>query len=253
VEKATFRFYADLNDFLAPERRQVSFAYPVYDGDQSVKHLIEALGIPHTEVSLILVDGRAVGFNHIVQRDQYISVYPPFTRLELASVFQLRPPLPEPIRFLLDNHLGRLARYLRLLGFDTLYFRNQFDDEALADLSHQTQRVLLTRDRGLLKRSQVIFGYCLRSVDPYEQLKSVILRFDLAQEIDSWKRCLRCNGILQPVDKKAIIDRLEPKTKRYFEAFWRCGECEQIYWRGSHFSKLQQFIDDIQSEFHDST
>jgi len=253
VDTATFRFYADLNDFLPPQRRQVAFAYPVHDGNQSVKHLIEALGIPHTEVSLILVDGRAVGFNHIVERNQTISVYPPFSRLDLATVSELRPPLPAPIRFLLDNHLGRLARYLRLLGFDTLYFRNQLDDEELADLSHQTQRVLLTRDRGLLKRSQVIFGYCLRSVDPNEQLKSVILRFNLSQDIDPWKRCLRCNGNLQPVEKRTIIDRLEPKTKRYFETFWQCGDCQQIYWRGSHFGKLQGFIDNIQSEFRDST
>jgi uncharacterized protein with PIN domain len=243
VDNAFFRFYAYLNFFLPANKKQETFPYPIFEGNQSVKHLIEAQGIPHTEVDLILADGNVVGFDHIVKAGEYISVYPAFSSLEINQEFSLRPPLPDPIRFLLDNHLGRLARYMRLLGFDTLYFNNQFDDEELSNLSHASQRVLLSRDRGLLKRSQVIYGYCLRSLDSYEQLKSVILRYHLAEKIEPWKRCLRCNGILQPVDKQVIINQLEPKTKRYFHDFQQCKSCGQIYWRGSHTHHLQTFLD----------
>lgn len=253
MDTAFFRFFADLNYFLPEHNRQQAFSYPVYDGNQSVKHLIEAQGVPHTEVDLILVNGAAVDFYHIVQPGENITVYPSFTSLDPATDIELRPPLPDPIKFLLDNHLGRLTRHLRLLGFDALYFNNQLDDEELADLSHRSQRVLLSRDRGLLKRRQVVFGYCLRTLTPYEQLKSVILRFRLFDKIDPWKRCLRCNGILQPVDKAVVIDRLEPKTRRHFNDFRRCLACEQIYWRGSHHAKLQTFLDQFLSEFTNST
>jgi uncharacterized protein with PIN domain len=243
VDKAFFRFYADLSYFLPANKKQQTFPYPIYDGNQSIKHLIEAQGIPHTEVDLILVNGEVVGFDHIVQAGENISIYPVFSSLVIDQEINLRPPLPDPVRFLLDNHLGRLARYLRFLGFDTLYYNNQLDDEELSNLSHESRRVLLTRDRGLLKRSQVIYGYCLRTLDSYEQLKSVILRYQLVEKIEPWKRCLRCNGILEPVDKQTIINQLEPKTKRYFQDFHRCNSCGQVYWRGSHTHHLQTFLD----------
>lgn len=249
MNKAFFRYYADLNFFLPEHRRQRTFAYPVYGGDQSVKHLIEAQGVPHTEIDLIVIDGTAVDFNHLVQPNEQIAVYPQFTSLQLPYESKLRPPQPDPARFLLDCHLGRLARYLRLLGFDSLYFFDQLDDQELANLSHETERILLSRDRGLLKRGQVIFGYCLRTTDPYEQLRSVIMRYHLADKVAPWKRCLRCNGLLQPVAKKLIVDRLEPKTKRYFHDFQRCQQCEQIYWRGSHHTVLQTFLDEFLHEF----
>lgn len=253
MNEATFRFYADLNDFLQPQKRGDSFTYPVFDGNQTVKHLIESQGIPHTEVDLILVNGRDVDFGHIVRPGERIAVYPPFTTLKISRTVELRPPTPVPARFLLDNHLGRLARYLRLLGFDTQYFNNQFDDRALAELSHQENRILLTRDRGLLKRRPVEHGYCLRTKDPQEQLKAVILRYRLADEIDSWKRCLRCNGMLQSVTKKDVMAKLEPKTMRYFNDFQQCQSCTQVYWQGSHFRELQQFLDGFLSELRQIT
>lgn len=253
MDRAFFRFYADLNYFLPAHNRQHSFPYPVYDGNQSVKHLIEAQGIPHTEVDLILANGVSVDFNHIVQPGEHIAVFPVFSTFDLAHEVRVRPPLPDPIKFLLDNHLGRLARYLRLLGFDTLYFNNQLDDEELADFSHNKHRVLLSRDRGLLKRRQVVYGYCLRTLEPYEQLKSVVIRFKLADKIDPWKRCLRCNGTLQPVNKGEVVDRLEPRTKRYFHDFRRCLSCQQIYWRGSHHIHLQTFLDRFLSEITTTT
>jgi uncharacterized protein with PIN domain len=248
MDTADFRFYAYLNDFLPASKRHRSNTHPAFDGTQTVKHLIEAQGIPHTEVDLILVDGTAVGFEHQVRPSEQISIYPAFTTLNTAPLLQLRPPPPEPARFLLDNHLGRLARYLRLLGFDTLYFNNRLDDEQLADLSCAEERVLLSRDRGLLKRKQVIHGHCLRTKDPREQLKAVILRYRLAEQIRLWSRCLRCNGDLHRVPKTAVMDRLEPKTKLYFEEFQQCQSCAQVYWQGSHYTQIRAFLEQFFAE-----
>jgi uncharacterized protein with PIN domain len=142
----------------------------------------------------------------------------------------------------LDNHLGRLARYLRLLGFDALYFNDQADDPELAQIAHDEARILLTRDRGLLKRSLVTYGYCLRTTDSKAQLTAVLHRYQLHDQIKPWTRCLRCNGRLQPVEKEVILHRLEPKTKLYFDDFQICRDCAQIYWKGSHFGKLESLI-----------
>ena len=243
MDTAQFRFYADLNDFLPVNLRQRPFRQPVYDGRQSVKHHVESLGVPHTEVAVILVNGRSVDFNYLVQAGDDISVYPPFHALDVLPLVQLRPSLTPPHRFLLDNHLGKLARYLRLLGLDTLYTDNEADDADLARIAHEEARILLTRDRGLLKRGNVIYGYCLRTRDSLKQLTAVLHRYQLHDEINPWTRCLRCNGLLRPVKKEAILHRLEPKTKLYFEEFRICEACEQIYWQGSHFTRLQRIVD----------
>lgn len=243
MNQAHFRFYADLNDFLPDEYQQQSFAYPVHDGRQTVKHLIEAIGVPHTEVELILVNGRSVTFDHIVQASEKVSIYPPFATVQPADALPLRPALQPPFRFVLDIHLGKLARYLRLLGFDTIYFENDVRDPELARISNVEQRIMLTRDRGLLKRDMVTYGYCLRTRNSEEQLTAVLHRFQLHDQIRPWTRCLRCNGLMHPVPKEEIIDRLEPKTKKYFDKFHMCNECEQIYWQGSHVSNLQALIE----------
>jgi len=245
MDTAQFCFYADLNDFLPHQLRQQTFRHPVYDGTQSVKHLIEALGVPHTEVEVILANGRSIDFNYLVQADDEISVYPPFVSLDVSSLVPLRPSLTPPYRFLLDNHLGKLARTLRLLGLDALYADNQADDADLARIAEQENRILLTRDRGLLKRSNVVYGYCLRTKDSAQQLTAVLHRYQLHNEIAPWTRCLRCNGLLQPVAKEAILHRLEPKTKLYFNEFRICEACGQIYWQGSHFARLQRIVDRV--------
>jgi uncharacterized protein with PIN domain len=236
-----------LNDFLKPDRRQKPFDYPTYDGTQSVKHLIESNGVPHTEVELILGNGQPKTFSYLVQSGDQIAVYPAFTTLDIDSAVPLRPPPPHPPRFLLDNHLGRLARYLRLLGFDTLYFNNTNDDAQLAQMAQDRGLILLSRDRGLLKRSQVVHGYCVRSKEPQEQVRAVLHRYQLYDQIQPWRRCLRCNGPLQPVAKEKILDRLEPKTRLYYHDFQICADCEQIYWKGSHFKRLESFVAKISS------
>lgn len=249
MSQVIFRFYAGLNRFL-PSSQQGPTVHYTLNGRTAVKHPIEALGVPHTDVELILADGRAVSFGYLLQPGQRIGVYPPFTTLDVSSVGRLRPPLPQPIRFVLDVHLGQLATYLRLLGFDTLY-RNDYEDEQLAAISAAERRVLLTRDRRLLMRSQVVFGYCLHHRDPERQLRNVLHRYRLYDTFTPGRRCLRCNSILLPVTKEHVLHRLEPKTRKYFDEFHLCPQCDRVYWKGSHYQRMQRFItrlrQDIQS------
>jgi uncharacterized protein with PIN domain len=244
---AIFRFHGDLDYFLTAEQQNGGVIYhfdEVKDANVAVKHAVESLGVPHTEVDQITANGHVVGFDYGLKNGDLIDVSAWIPKPDRVN---LRPPLPRPVRFVLDTHLGRLAAYLRLLGFDALY-RNDFTDATLAELSHQEQRVLLTRDRGLLKRRIVDFGFCLHETDPKQQLISVLHRYRLTAEIDPWQRCLRCNEPLEPVAKAEILDQLEPKTKRYFHDFRRCGGCEQIYWPGSHYDRMQAFIDQVLQE-----
>lgn len=237
---ATFRFYADLNDFLPPHRQQKPITH-TFDLDAAVKDMIEALGVPHPEIELILANGQPVDFAYPVRDGDRIAVYPFFTSLPPDRSHRLRPPQLDPPRFVLDVHLGQLARYLRMLGFDTLY-RNDFDDETLAHLSSAENRILLTRDRGLLKRGIVVHGYCLRTTQPRQQLLDVIERFSLAESIKPFRRCINCNGLLQPVEKRTVIDHVPPSVYTDYADFHRCRGCGQIYWKGSHFSRMEQFI-----------
>ena len=242
---AYFRFYGSLNDFLPSSRRQQGFAYLVR-GNPSIKDTIEALGIPHPEVELILANGQSVDFSYSLKNGDRFSVYPQFTSLSLGSLQLLRPHLLLT-RFVLDVHLGKLATYLRLLGFDTWY-RNDCDDEELADISDSEQRILLTRDRGLLKRSIVTYGYCVRAINPIQQSREVLQRFALWDKIRSFQRCLRCNGDLVSVDLDEVSARLPTKTRQYYNKFYLCQGCQQIYWKGSHYSDLQKLVQKITNE-----
>lgn len=240
---AQFRFYAELNDFLPRDRRQVSFCHD-FNWNPSIKDTIEAIGVPHTEVDLILVNGESVDFSYLLQDGDRASVYPVFELIDITPVLKVRPhPLRHP-RFVLDIHLGKLANYLRLLGFDTLY-RNDCHDEELADISRRDRRILLTRDRGLLKRSIVTHGYCVRSTDSWQQLVEILRRFDLFKLISPFRRCLRCNNLTQPVEKDKIRDRVPPKVREYYREFRQCSGCGQIYWKGTHYERMQELIDRV--------
>lgn len=241
MSQAFFRFYAELNELLADERRQQLCPYRL-NGPVAVKHAIEAQGVPHTEVALILANGQPVDFCYSIQPGDRLSIYPIFHKLDTSSMAALRPARQGPPRFVIDNHLGKLARTLRLLGFDSLY-RNDFEDVELAQLSSDEGRILLTRDRRLLMRKAVNYGYCVRTRDPNQQLVDVMRRYRLKDQFRPWSRCLGCNGLLSPVAKKKIIDRLEPKTKKYFSEFQMCPDCLQIYWKGSHYEPLQRIIE----------
>jgi uncharacterized protein with PIN domain len=239
MPRAMLRFYADLNAFLAQDQRQMTIRH-AFTNRVSIKDMVESLGVPHTEVDLLLVNGRSVGFDYIVQHGDWISVYPRFTTLDVGGLSLVRPEKPEP-RFVLDVHLGKLATYLRLLGFDAL-FPEDYDDANLARISEEEGRIMLTRDRGLLKRSNVTYGYCLRSTDSREQLVEVLRRYDLLDASCPFTRCLRCNGLLVTVEKEAIIEQLEPGTNRYYNEFRQCQSCGQIYWKGTHYDRLLSFV-----------
>ena len=242
MAQVQIRFYEELNDFLAPELRKRAFDHD-FERRTSVKDMIESFGVPHTEVEIILVNGNSVDFSCIVQDGDRISVYPVFESLDVSPLIRLRPaPLRTP-RFVLDTNLGRLARYLRLLGFDCLY-SNDFEDATVARISSEQQRTLLTRDRSLLQRKIITHGYFVRAVRPRLQVQEVLSRFDLYRLVAPFSRCIRCNGTLQNVDKQAIEARLEPKTRKYFNTFRICTDCGQIYWQGSHHERAMRLVGD---------
>jgi uncharacterized protein with PIN domain len=240
------RFYEELNDFLPPERRKFAFQHR-FNQAGSVKDMIEALGVPHTEIDLILVNDRTVDFNYQVRDGDHISVYPVFESLDITPVARLRPaPLRTP-RFVLDTHLGRLAAYLRLFGFDTLY-RNDYDDKTLAGISADERRILLTRDIRVLMRKQIERGYYVRATQPREQFVEVLSRFDLHKNRRPFTRCIHCNGDIKPVPKQEIETHLLPRTKARHDEFWRCAQCNKIYWKGSHYRRMQELVESLGAE-----
>jgi len=240
VYRVTLRFYEELNDFLPPPRRKRSFEV-VYPEARSVKDLIESLGVPHTEIDLIVANGDSVGFNYRVRDRDRIAVYPVFEAFDVSTVSRLgRPPLREP-RFLADVHLGKLARLLRLLGLDCAYDRRA-DDAGLLSRSLGEGRILLTRDRRLLMRRELSHGICIRSADPEEQCRQVVRRVQLEQRIAPFTRCLACNGPVEAVPKEAVIDRIPERTKRFVRDFRRCGSCGRTYWKGAHYASLKETV-----------
>ena len=240
MNSAEFRFYAELNDFLQPARRQVAFVH-AFDGRPAIKDTIEALGVPHPEVELILVDGESVDFAHPLEDRARVSVYPIFESLDITPIVRVRPQPLRETRFVLDTHLGRLAAYLRMLGFDTLY-RNDYRDSELAGISARERRVLLTRDRGLLRRSAVTRGYCVRHDHPREQLAEVVRRFDLVRSMRPFGRCMLCNDELKPVDPDAVRAGLPPRVRELHTDFRACRGCGRVYWKGSHYERMQELI-----------
>ncbi|MFY0563121.1 Mut7-C RNAse domain-containing protein [Archangium lansingense] len=237
------RFYGPLNDFLAPERRGVEFLHTVH-GSTSVKDLIESLGPPHPEVDVVLVDGQAVDFSHRVGDGQRLAVYPAFSSIDVTPLVRVGPPaLPEP-RFLLDVGLGRLSGLLRMLGFDTLW-RNDYADDELARLSHDEQRILLTRDIGVLKRSEVIHGYFPRETDPSQQLIEVVRRFQLTAHMRPFARCIACNGALSEASPEEVQGRVPERVHATFTRFQQCPECKRVFWAGSHHARMQVIIDKL--------
>jgi uncharacterized protein with PIN domain len=235
------RFYEELNDFLPPKRRKVTITHEL-TRRTSIKDLIESFGVPHTEVEIILVNGRSVDFSYIVQAGDHISVYPMFESLDVTPLLRLREkPLRDP-RFVVDANLGQLARYLRLLGFDAIY-RNDYTDREVAQSASRDKRIVLTRDRALLQHKIITHGYFIRAVKPREQVREILARLDLYRALRPYTRCLRCNGELEEVEKHEVLDQLEPKTKLHYDRFRQCKSCGQIYWKGSHFDRMEKLYE----------
>ncbi len=241
--RSTFRFYEELNDLLPPVRRKTAFEYD-FDGTPSVKDAIEALGVPHTEVNLILVNGESVDLRQLLRGGVRVSVHPTFERLDIAGLTRLRPaPLRDP-RFALDVHLGRLARYLRLAGFDTSY-ANDYDDATVVRIGPTERRIILTRDVGILKHRAVTHAYWVRNTSPRAQLHKVVTALELAGRIRPFTRCMQCNGTLRDAARQEVVDRVSAAIAREHDRFRVCTDCGRVYWRDSHYDRLVRLLDEI--------
>ncbi|MBU1236046.1 MAG: Mut7-C ubiquitin/RNAse domain-containing protein [Gammaproteobacteria bacterium] len=241
--KAVFRFYEELNDFLPPERRRQEFSATCARA-ATTKHMIEALGVPHTEVELILVNGVSVGFDRLLCEGDRVAVYPRFEAFDVTPLLRVRAAPLRVTRFVADAHLGGLAHLLRMAGFDTLY-RNDYDDPELADISIREERILLTRDRELLKLRGITHGCYVHTLKPELQFREIVERLDLRRSIKPFSLCLECNRPLRPIDKAEVLDRLPPAVRLKHEQFTTCDVCERIYWQGSHWQRMQSLLNDV--------
>ena len=240
---ATFRFYEELNDFLAPERRGKSFDYACARA-ATAKHAIEALGVPHTEVELVLLNGVSVGFDAVLRDGDRVAVYPTFERFDVSALVRVRERPLRVTRFAADSQLGGLARLLRMTGFDTLY-ENGWRDDELARLAAAEGRIVLTRDRDLLKRRAVTHGCYVRALAPPAQLREVFSRLDLAGSARPFSLCLHCNVPLADIAKAEVEARLPPRVREHFERFRSCPACRRVYWEGSHWRRMSRVVSEV--------
>jgi hypothetical protein len=234
------RFYGNLKDLTAPDRRE-SFEIN-YCGSPGVKDMIESCGIPHTEVGLLIVNGHPVEWKYRVKNRDEIAVYPFFKSIDITSCNRVIPADYPAGRFVVDVHLGRLCKYLRILGFDTS-FNPLWNDQEIMAISRNEKRIILTRDRGILKNSNISFGCLIRSIKPQEQLRQVLDRYGLYDSINPLTRCLKCNGRIKSVQAGSVIEKVGENTKKYFKDFYQCSSCGRIYWKGSHFKRMTREID----------
>ncbi len=239
--RAFFHFHSELRDFFADPGAAISLKYD-FDGKPSVKDAIEATGVPHTEVDSIVVNGIPVGFGYHLKDGDAVSVYPASLSPEIPEKLALRGE-PRPW-FVVDVNLGKLARRLRMLGFDAAY-RNDYADHEIAGLAASEDRIVLTRDRRLLRFRKITHGYWLRSDDPRMQVKEVLGRFGYFPLVRPFNRCLECNGVIVPVEKAEVFDRLEPKTRLYYDEFSICSDCGKIYWKGSHYDRMNETLENL--------
>ncbi len=243
MPSVVFRLYEELNDFLPEERRKRDFEVTCRP-ESTVKSIIEDMGVPHTEVDLLLVNGHSVGFDERLGDGDRVSVYPRFESFDIGPTSRVRPVPLRETRFALDVHLGKLARLLRMFGFDCLY-RTALDDDELVRAARQERRIVLSRDRGLLKRRAVTHGYLVRSEIPRVQAAEIIRRFDLSSRISLFSRCMSCNTPLLKVEKSAVRTMLPAFVGDSHEQFSRCPGCAKLYWQGTHWERMKRLADDV--------
>ncbi len=232
------RFYGDLVDFLPGRRRTVERSFDIAP---AVKDVIQACGVPHPEVDLVLIGGEPVGWHRALRHGDHISVFPRFRTFDISQLSPVHvAPLEEP-RFVLDGHLARLARYLRLLGIDAM-LPDVTDDALLADVAMRQQRALLTRDIELLKRTIVRHGYFVRAIDPMLQCADVVHYFDLGAALRPFSRCMACNGLTDDLTADDVVGAVPAAVLARHERFRRCRNCRRVYWEGSHFARLQAVV-----------
>lgn len=240
---ATFRFYEELNDFLAPCRRKRQFDCACAQA-ATTKHMIEALGVPHTEVELVLVNGESVGLDRLLNEGDRVAVYPKFESLDITPLLRVRDRPLRVMRFVADAHLGGLASLLRMAGFDTLY-DNGFQDGEIADIAAGEGRIVLTRDRDLLKRRVVTHGCYVRALKSKQQFREIFDRLELARSAQPFSLCLHCNAPLRPIDKASVLDRLPPRVRERYQRFSTCDVCNRVFWEGSHWQQMRALLDEV--------
>lgn len=240
---ATFRFYEELNDFLPRERRGREFSCPCAQA-ATTKHMIEALGVPHTEVELLLRNGESVGFGVLLREGDRLAVYPKFEAFDVTPLLRVRPHPLRVTRFVADAHLGGLARLLRMTGFDALY-DNRYQDDAIERIAATEGRIVLTRDRDLLKRRGITHGCYVHALRPAQQLREIFERLDLARSARPFTLCLRCNAPLHEVDKAAVAAALPPMVRVRYQRLSTCDVCGGVFWEGSHWQRMRAMVDEL--------
>lgn len=240
---AYFFFHGNVNDFLPKGKKNTRISYS-FNGTPALKDAIEAIGVPHVEVDRIELNNQpAIFFTQLRDQDS-VAVYSREVLTDTTSDNTLRNWKEAPHRFVLDVHLGALCRQLRLLGFDSYYNTNN-SDQQIAALSEKENRIVLTRDIDLLKQKVIIWGYWLRSQHTQEQLLEVIRRFQLHNSFAPFTRCLSCNEAIFPVKKEEVLDQLPDDTRAYFDIFYQCSGCRKVYWKGSHYTRMMKFIEQL--------
>lgn len=239
---ATFRFYEELNDFLPPMRRGHEFECRCARA-ATTKHMIEALGVPHTEVELVLLNGESVGFDRLLQDGDRVAVYPKFEAFDIQPLLRVRERPLRHMRFVADAHLGGLARLLRMAGFDTLY-DNHFHDDEVEAIAARDGRIVLTRDRELLKRRSITHGCYVHALKAPRQLREVFERLDLAGGVRPFTLCLYCNAPLHAIAKAQVADQLPPSVRALQTEFSTCDICRRVYWKGSHWRRMRTLLDE---------
>jgi uncharacterized protein with PIN domain len=235
-----FRLYAGLNDFLPAGLKQKTFSL-AFKTPITVGEIVESIGIPLSEIKLVLVNSEPATFYKRLKADDFISMYPAFENIDISSVSEANINAEKMPCFILDSHLGKLAKYLRMLGFDTLY-RNDYEDIKIIEIARLEERIILSRDKLLLKSKDILNGYYVRTIEKHEQLREVVQKFNLAGKFRSFTRCMTCNSELVKKDKLEIIDKIDDETAQVFNEFFYCQNCNKVFWKGSHFERMEQFI-----------
>jgi len=249
MAKAIVRFYEELNDFLPEHRRKTDFD-ALFTGKRSIKDMIEALGVPHTEIDLILVNGISVDFDYILQDNDRVSVYPVFESLNITDITRLRKIPLRRNRFIADINLGDIVKYMRILGFD-VYYDTSLSNRGIIEISKNKTRIILTKNKKLLKFKDVSHGIFIRPGTPLDQIGRIIVYLDIKSSIKPFSRCLKCNSLLNTIPKEKILDRIPLKTRACCDEYVLCQTCDKIFWKGTHFISMEKFVGQIMDQ-HES-
>jgi len=246
MPEATFRFYEELNDFLPKHKRKTDFRAG-FQGKRSIKDMIEAIGVPQTEIDLVLVNGESLDFSYILKDGDRVSVYPVFESLNIENATRLRKIPLRRTKFIADTHLGDIVKYMRALGLD-VHFDPSISSRKIIEISMEEDRIILTKSRNLLKFKEVTHGIFIRPGTCEEQIRRIVDYLDIRDQIRPFSRCLHCNSLFRSIPKESIAHRIPPKTKELCDKYVRCESCARIYWKGTHYVSMQKVVDRIMGQ-----